>query len=153
MKKILFVIFLTALNVCISAQSTAKRHGLTESEVTGFYIINDDTNFQPENGGIDFTADNYFVIRGRNLTAREIKTRNGSYYLVTDKDEPDGWLYNARYFPAFIDNKDLPDSLSKNSSLRSKTVWRTYPGDGKYDVFFTISPSAGIIIVGFKAVK
>jgi hypothetical protein len=70
------------LSVCVFAQNTAKRHGLKESEVQGFYVIEKDTNFQPENGGIDFTSENNFVIRDRNITAREIKTQNGAYYLL-----------------------------------------------------------------------
>jgi hypothetical protein len=153
MKTVGCTLLLFGLAVCIFAQNTAKRHGLKESEVQGFYVIEKDTNFQPENGGIDFTSENNFVIRGRNITGREINARNGRYYLVTDTDDPEGWLYDARFFPDLIMTGDMAKTYGKNRTLTSQTIWKKYPGDGKYDVFFTLSPSAGMIILGFKAVK
>jgi hypothetical protein len=155
MKRALLSLCLFVLTGFVFGQSTASRHGLKESEIKGYYIIEDTTNFQPENGGIDFTSENNFVIRGRNITGREIKAQNGTYYLITDKDDPEGWLYNARFFPNLINTGEMvkSNSYGKNRLLTSQTVWRNYPGDGKYDIFFTISPSAGMIVLGFKAAK
>jgi hypothetical protein len=47
----------------------------------------------------------------------------------------------------------MAKTYGKNKALTSQTVWKKYPDDGKYDVFFALSPSAGMIILGFKAVK
>jgi hypothetical protein len=155
MKKATLVLCFFVFANFVFGQSTANRHGLKESEVKGFYIIEKTTSFKPENGGIDFTAENNFVIRGRNITGREIKAKTGVYYLITDEDDPEGWLYNARFFPNFINTGEMAKSNSygKNKSLTSQTVWKNYPGDGKYDIFFTLSPSAGMIVLGFKVAK
>lgn len=155
MKRIVLVFFVFGLTICVFGQNTAKRHGLKESEVKGFYIIEKDTNFQPENGGIDFTSENNFVIRDRIIKGQEIKARNGTYYLVTDQDGDYGWLYNAKFFPNLINTGEMAisNSYGRNNTLTSQTIWQRYPGDGKYDVFFTMSPSAGVIVLGFKEAK
>jgi hypothetical protein len=155
MKRTIVTFLIFGLTVCVFGQNTAKRHGLKESEVKGFYLIEKGTNFQPENGGIDFTSENNFVIRDRIIKGQEIKATNGTYYIVTDQDGDSGWLYNAKFFPNLINAGEMAKSNSygKNRTLTSQTIWKNYPGDGKYDVFFTLSPSVGMIILGFKAVK
>lgn len=132
-------------------QRTAARYNLQESDVKNFFVIDE---AHPITDGLDFTGENYFVITG-NLKSLELKRADGkgTYFLIDIKDNlGEKVAVSCNFIPGFID--ELPAEERKIlADARKKLIWRKYPGDGKYQVFYTASISAGIVIIGLREVK
>jgi hypothetical protein len=132
-------------------QRTAARYNLQESDVKNFFIIDE---AHPITDGFDFTGENYFVITG-NLKSLELKRADGkgTYFLVDIIDDRGEKIaVSCNFIPGFID--ELPMEERKVlADARKKIVWQKYPGDGKYQVFYAASISAGIVIIGLRETK
>jgi hypothetical protein len=132
-------------------QRTAARYNLQESDVKNFFIIDE---AHPITDGFDFTGENYFVITG-NLKSLELKRTEGkgTYFLIDISDDRGEKIaVSCNFIPGFID--ELPTEERKVlADARKKLIWQKYPGDGKYQVFYATSISAGIVIIGLREVK
>jgi hypothetical protein len=132
-------------------QRTAARYNLQESDVKNFFVIDE---AHPITDGFDFTGENYFVITG-NLKSLELKRADGkgTYFLIDIRDDRGEKIaVSCNFIPGFID--ELPTEERKPlADARKKLIWQKYPGDGKYQVFYATSISAGIVIIGLREVK
>jgi hypothetical protein len=131
-------------------QRTAARYELKQSDVKNFFMIDDE---HPISDGFDFTGDNYFVITG-NTKSLELNRADGKgkYYLIDITDDTgDRIAVSCTFVPGFID--ELPAEGRRDMvDARNKIIWSRYPGDGKYQIFYVASISAGIVIIGFRNV-
>ncbi|GHU88899.1 hypothetical protein FACS189476_06820 [Spirochaetia bacterium] len=132
-------------------QRTAAYYRLKQSDVKNFFIIDDEHQITD---GLDFTGDNYFVVTG-NAKSLELNRDDGKgkYYLIDITDDTgDRVAVSCTFVPGFID--ELPaESRRDMADARNKLIWNRYPGDGKYQIFYAASISAGIVIIGFKNVN
>jgi hypothetical protein len=132
-------------------QRTAAYYKLKRSDVKNFFIIDDE---HPITDGFDFTGDNYFVITGNTKSLELNRTDGkGKYYLIDINDDTgEKMAVSCTFVSGFID--ELPvESRRDMADARNKIIWNRYPGDGKYQIFYATSISAGIVIIGFRNIN
>jgi len=134
MKKIIFF----AVLFMLFAVSVFGQNG-KPSDVQGFYIYSTVDYNKPELG-----FPKYMVMTGT------IRSGSGPTYLVTFKDEVSETNFRDIPFkPGYADDKNTPKEIRDAcKDLRKKTIWKEYPGDGRYEIFM----GAGYIL-GFRRIK